>query len=124
MFFSGVSAGDLCPYLDVIPDMVKLGIDYISLDRAKNAPSEKDILSYKEKAEAVCKVLAAYSLKKLGRKFDKKEIRETAEHINTIYCIKDNVRGRKLDEILQDKAAEIYAENEELLPEETMREIL
>ena len=59
----------------------------------------------KEKAEAVCKVLAAYSLKKLGRKFDKKEIRETAEHINTIYCIKDNVRGRKLDEILQDKAA-------------------
>lgn len=53
LFFSGVSAGDLCPYLDVIPDMVQLGIDYISLDRAKNAPSEKDILGYKEKAEAV-----------------------------------------------------------------------
>lgn len=51
LFFSGVSVGDLCPYLDVIPDMLKLGIDYISLARAQNAPTKKDILAYKYKAE-------------------------------------------------------------------------
>lgn len=44
LFFSGVSIGDICPYLDVIPDMVEVGIDYITLNRAKDAPDKKEVL--------------------------------------------------------------------------------
>ncbi len=42
---------NIVPYFAVIPDMVKVGIDYISLDRAENAPSKKDILKEITKAE-------------------------------------------------------------------------
>ena len=31
LFFSGVGIGDVIPWLDVIPDMVEMGIDYISI---------------------------------------------------------------------------------------------
>lgn len=39
------------PYLAVIPDIVKVGADYISLKRNENAVSEKDLLSELEKTE-------------------------------------------------------------------------
>lgn len=51
LFFSGVSIGDICPYLDVIPDMVKVGVDYISLDRFKEAPDKKELLASLSKIE-------------------------------------------------------------------------
>lgn len=41
LVIAGVSG--LVPYLDVIPDMVKVGIDYISLDKYKDAPDDKEI---------------------------------------------------------------------------------
>ena len=44
LFFSGVSFGDIIPWLDVIPDMVEMGIDYISLDRFSQAPDKGDII--------------------------------------------------------------------------------
>ncbi len=45
VFFSGVSFGDICPYFDVIPDMIRVGIDYISLDTAADSPDKKEILA-------------------------------------------------------------------------------
>ena len=36
---------NIVPYFAVIPDMVKVGIDYISLDRNKNHPDEKEIIA-------------------------------------------------------------------------------
>lgn len=51
LFFSGVSIGDVCPYFDVIPDMVKVGIDYISLDRFKEAPDKKELMASLSKIE-------------------------------------------------------------------------
>lgn len=36
---------NIVPYFAVIPDMVKVGIDYISLDKNKNAVSEEEILN-------------------------------------------------------------------------------
>ena len=38
------------PYFAVIPDMVKVGIDYISLDRYKDAINEKDLIGEIKKA--------------------------------------------------------------------------
>lgn len=43
LFFSGVSLGDLCPYLDIIPDMIGVGIDYINIDRFDDAPDKAEI---------------------------------------------------------------------------------
>ena len=34
---------NIVPYFAVIPDMVKVGVDYISLDRNKNTVSEKEL---------------------------------------------------------------------------------
>ena len=36
---------NIVPYFAVIPDMVKVGIDYISLDKNKNAVSEKELMN-------------------------------------------------------------------------------
>ena len=41
---------NIVPYFAVIPDMVKVGIDYISLDRYNDAVSEKDLIGEIEKA--------------------------------------------------------------------------
>ncbi|MBR1508790.1 MAG: hypothetical protein IJ619_12400 [Eubacterium sp.] len=58
----------------------------------------------KDKCEAVCKVLAAYSLKKLGRDFSLKEIHKMSKHIATTYVIEhDMMKSINLDEILKDK---------------------
>ena len=42
---------NIVPYFALIPDMVKVGIDYVSLDRYGEAPTKKDILSELEKTE-------------------------------------------------------------------------
>ncbi len=52
LFFSGVGIGDIIPWLDVIPDMVEVGVDYISLDRFGDAPEKKDILDSLKKTAA------------------------------------------------------------------------
>ncbi len=52
LFFSGVSAGDIIPWLQVIPDMVKVGIEYISLDRFSDAPDKSEILDSLNKTES------------------------------------------------------------------------
>ncbi len=44
LFFSGVSAGNIIPWLQVIPDMVEVGIEYISLSRFSDAPDKSEIL--------------------------------------------------------------------------------
>ena len=36
---------DIVPYFSVIPDMMKVGVDYISLDRYENALTKKEILN-------------------------------------------------------------------------------
>ncbi|MBQ6898927.1 MAG: DUF4962 domain-containing protein [Clostridia bacterium] len=51
LFFSGVGIGDIIPWLDVIPDMVEMGIDYISLDRFSDAPEKDKILDALSKSE-------------------------------------------------------------------------
>lgn len=51
LFFSGVGIGDIIPWLDVIPDMVEMGIDYISLDRYDEAPTKAEILDSLSKIE-------------------------------------------------------------------------
>ena len=43
---------NIVPYFAVIPDMVKVGVDYISLDRYKDAPSKKELLAKLEETEA------------------------------------------------------------------------
>lgn len=53
---------DIVPYLDVIPDMVKVGLDYISLDRDKNGATKKDILiAFAEKTTQHPFILASES---------------------------------------------------------------
>lgn len=49
LIVAGVSGA--VPYLDVIPDMIKVGIDYISLDTYKDAPDKKQIKAEIESAE-------------------------------------------------------------------------
>lgn len=52
LFFSGVSIGNICPYFEVIPDMISVGIDYISLDIYKEAPDKQELKSLLSKTEA------------------------------------------------------------------------
>ena len=42
---------NIVPYFAVIPDMVKVGIDYISLDRNTDYPEKKELETALENAE-------------------------------------------------------------------------
>ncbi len=44
---------NVVPYFSVIPDMVKVGVDYISLDRNDDAPSKKGILAKLSETDTV-----------------------------------------------------------------------
>ena len=46
---------NIVPYFAVIPDMVKVGIDYISLDRNPDFPDEKELAEALVKAEEAAK---------------------------------------------------------------------
>ena len=54
-----------------------------------------------EKQTNLSKVLAAYSMKATGKKFNVKEIRKTAKYIEELYDIK-NLKGERLDNALKD----------------------
>ena len=56
-----------------------------------------------EKNTAISKVLAAYTLKKLNRKFSIKEIHKVAEHISKTYGINEMMQAENIDDILKNK---------------------
>ncbi len=51
LIFAVIGPGGAVPYLSVIPDMVKVGVDYISLNRRKDAPDKYQLISDIEKRE-------------------------------------------------------------------------
>ena len=53
--FNASGITHVIPYLAVIPDMIKVGADYISLDRNENAVTEKELADKIEKVNLNCK---------------------------------------------------------------------
>ncbi|MBE6790879.1 MAG: DUF4962 domain-containing protein [Ruminococcaceae bacterium] len=126
LFFSGVSVGDLCPYLDVIPDMVQLGIDYISLDRAKDAPSEKEILTYKDKAENALHPFILADSTAFNKVCEEYKNGESAEYTDSLISFVLSNADALLDEKIYPPMEYILDEEDSILPisRETVNRII
>lgn len=126
LFFSGVSVGDLCPYLDVIPDMVQLGIDYISLDRAKDAPSEKEILAYKDKAENTLHPFILADSTAFNKVCEEYKNGESSEYIDSLISFVLSNADALLDEKIYPPMEYILDEEDSILPisRETVNRII
>lgn len=126
LFFSGVSVGDLCPYLDVIPDMVQLGIDYISLDRAKDAPSEKEILTYKDKAENALHPFILADSTAFNKVCEEYKNGESSEYTDSLISFVLSNADTLLDEKIYPPMEYILDEEDSILPisRETVNRII
>lgn len=126
LFFSGVSVGDLCPYLDVIPDMVQLGIDYISLDRAKDAPSEKEILTYKDKAENASHPFILADSTAFNKVCEEYKNGESSEYTDSLISFVLSNADALLDEKIYPPMEYILDEEDSILPisRETVNRII
>lgn len=106
---------DVVPYFSVIPDMVKVGIDYISLERYSGYPEKKELIQTLEKAEILHPFILAdkNDFDKVREEYESKSFNEYTEKL-TLFVL-SNADGL-LDKNIYPPMEYVLDEEDSILP--------